>query len=150
MAGDLARREQGALELARRELAETYTYIYFQFIAHQQMEIHPRSRARAGSLSAAISHSHPAATATWCGRISKFDLTRSIGTPPDAFSRGQRWGLPMPNWAAMRADGFELWRSRARHARTLYDVVRIDHVVGLYRTFTFGSDLAEKGVHPRE
>ena len=73
-----------------------------------------------------------------------FDLTRTIGTPPDAFSEtGQRWGLPMPNWAAMRADGFEIWRSRARHARTLYDLVRIDHVVGLYRTFSFGSDDVE-------
>ena len=33
-----------------------------------------------------------------------FDLIRSIGTPPDAFNQDrQRWGLPMPNWAAMRA-----------------------------------------------
>jgi 4-alpha-glucanotransferase len=31
-------------------------------------------------------------------------------------------------------------RARARHASSLYDLIRIDHVVGLYRTFNFGSD----------
>ncbi len=39
----------------------------------------------------------------------------------------------------MRADRFQLWRSRVRRAGALYDFVRVDHVVGLYRTFNFGS-----------
>jgi 4-alpha-glucanotransferase len=77
----------------------------------------------------------------------EFDLTRSVGAPPDGFSpKGQRWGLPLPNWNAMRAQGFKVLRNRARHASTLYDLLRIDHVVGLYRTFNFGSDFAEPGV----
>ncbi|MGC2441907.1 4-alpha-glucanotransferase, partial [Candidatus Binatus sp.] len=50
-----------------------------------------------------------------------------------------------PNWNAMRAHGFNVLRARARHASALYDLLRIDHVVGLYRTFNFGADLAEPG-----
>src|SRR5208282_4797374 len=49
-------------------------------------------------------------------------------------------GLPLPNWNQMRAEGFKVLRARARHASTLYDLLRIDHVVGLYRTFNFGAD----------
>jgi 4-alpha-glucanotransferase len=79
-----------------------------------------------------------------CGRDSAdvwaqphlFDLSSSAGAPPDAFSpTGQAWGLPLYDWRAMRARGFEWWRRRARQASTLYDLFRIDHVVGLYRTF---------------
>src|SRR5262249_8651655 len=42
---------------------------------------------------------------------------------------------PLYNWDAMRHAGYEWWRQRIRHARDLYDIVRIDHVVGLYRTY---------------
>src|SRR5205809_71781 len=57
----------------------------------------------------------------------------------------QRWGLPMPNWQRMRADSFAWWRNRVRDAHRLYDLFRIDHVVGLYRTFSFGADADEPG-----
>ena len=70
-----------------------------------------------------------------------FDLTRTVGAPPDAFSAdGQRWGLPMPDWKRMRGTGFSLIRTRVRHARELFDLLRIDHVVGLFRTYAFGID----------
>jgi 4-alpha-glucanotransferase len=73
-------------------------------------------------------------------------LTRTVGAPPDGFNpKGQRWGLPLPNWNQMRAEGFKVLRARARHASTLYDLIRIDHVVGLYRTFNFGADPNEPG-----
>lgn len=66
-----------------------------------------------------------------------FDLSGSAGAPPDDFSAtGQAWGLPLYDWAAMRAANFAWWRQRARHARDFYDIVRIDHVVGLYRTYS--------------
>jgi 4-alpha-glucanotransferase len=79
-----------------------------------------------------------------CGRDSAdvwahpelFDPTASAGAPPDDFSpTGQAWGLPLYNWEALREQDYRWWRQRAMQARELYHVVRIDHVVGLYRTF---------------
>ncbi len=79
-----------------------------------------------------------------CGRDSAdvwahqglFDLNSSAGAPPDAFSAtGQAWGLPLYDWPAMRASGFDWWRQRARQARDVFDLFRVDHVVGLYRTY---------------
>jgi 4-alpha-glucanotransferase len=70
-----------------------------------------------------------------------FDLTRAVGAPPDAFSEaGQRWGLPMPRWSAMRASDYDFIRLRVRNARELFDVLRIDHVVGLFRTYGYPAD----------
>ncbi len=140
---DLARREQGALSTARHELHDSVTkYAYFQFFAHRQWQSVRSYAGERGVLiggDLAFSPSRDSAEA-WAHQ-EMFDLSRTIGAPPDDFNaNGQRWGLPMPNWDAMRADGFELWRARVRHARALYDILRIDHVVGLYRTFAFGPD----------
>ena len=141
--GDLARHEQAAIATARRELAQSiHKFCYFQFLAHQQWKtIRDHTKERGAYIGGDLAFSPGRDSDVVWAHQEDFDLTRTIGTPPDAFSEtGQRWGLPMPNWSAMRADGFEIWRSRVRHARTLYDSVRIDHVVGLYRTFSFGSD----------
>jgi len=79
-----------------------------------------------------------------------FDLSRSIGAPPDAFSEtGQRWGLPMYRWQAMRAGGWRWFRARARRMAELYDLFRIDHVVGLFRTFNFVGE-SPNGFDPPE
>ncbi len=144
---DLASRDQGALAAARRELAQSiHKYCYFQFVAHQQWKsVREYAKERGVYIGGDLAFSPGRDSDVVWAHQESFDLTHTIGTPPDAFSEtGQRWGLPMPNWAAMRADGFQLWRWRARHARMLYDVVRIDHVVGLYRTFSFGSDDPEE------
>ena len=60
----------------------------------------------------------------------------TIGAPPDVWNRkGQNWGLPPLNSAALRAQGFrpfvELLRANMRWAGAL----RIDHVLGLMRLF---------------
>ncbi len=66
-----------------------------------------------------------------------FRLDRSVGTPPDAFSPvGQDWGLPAYDWDRMRAGGFSWLQSRAARAGALYDLFRVDHVIGFYRTWT--------------
>ena len=75
-----------------------------------------------------------------------FDFERTVGAPPDGFNpEGQKWGLPAPRWERIRADGFALLRKRIRHARELYDFIRVDHVVGLFRTFSFGLVPGAKG-----
>src|SRR5207302_1040711 len=60
----------------------------------------------------------------------------TVGVPPDAYAaEGQDWGLPVPRWEEMRSAGDPWLRQRAERAAELYDVFRVDHVVGLYRTY---------------
>ena len=67
-------------------------------------------------------------------RFFRFDAT--VGVPPDAYSaEGQDWGLPVPHWEEMRAHGDPWLHLRADRAAELYDAFRVDHVVGLYRTY---------------
>jgi 4-alpha-glucanotransferase len=59
-----------------------------------------------------------------------------VGTPPDAFSAdGQDWGLPLYDWQALRQSEFAWMKARAGRAGDLYDSYRVDHVIGLYRTY---------------
>ena len=69
-------------------------------------------------------------------RQDEFRFDATIGTPPDAFSEtGQDWGLPPWRAAVMASNGFTWMRARARRYGDLYDGFRIDHLVGLYRTY---------------
>jgi 4-alpha-glucanotransferase len=127
----------------RRELAEPIEmYGYWQFIAHRQWpQMRAYASAHGGLIGGDLAFSPRRDSAEVWANQDEFDLSRTVGAPPDGFNpKGQRWGLPLPNWNQMRAHGFKLLRARARHAGSLYDLIRIDHVVGLYRTFNFGSD----------
>ncbi len=54
------------------------------------------------------------------------------GVPPDIFSEdGQRWGNPIYNWAHMEQQNFDWWRRRMQASASLYDVIRIDHFIGI-------------------
>ncbi len=54
------------------------------------------------------------------------------GVPPDYFSEtGQRWGNPLYDWKAMEGDSFEWWAERMEANARLYDVIRIDHFIGI-------------------
>src|SRR5215831_13525071 len=140
---ELRTRDASALDAARRDLAEPIArFAWFQFLAQQQWSV-MRSYAREHRVMVggdmAFSPARDSAE-VWANQT-LFDLGRTIGTPPDAFNpRGQRWGLPLPRWEVMRADGFRLWRARVRRAAAMFDLLRIDHVVGLYRTFWFGEE----------
>jgi 4-alpha-glucanotransferase len=69
-------------------------------------------------------------------RAGEYLLDVSIGVPPDAFSEnGQEWGLPMYDWEAIRQSDYAWLRHRARRMVALFDGLRVDHVIGLYRTY---------------
>ena len=56
---------------------------------------------------------------------------RVAGVPPDYFSAtGQRWGNPLYKWDVLRQQGFGWWIDRVRRARSLYDIIRLDHFRG--------------------
>ncbi len=146
---EIAKRDSAALALARRELADAIVmYGYWQFIAHRQWsEMRAYASSRGAFIGGDLAFSPCRDSAEVWANQGEFDLSRTVGAPPDGFNpKGQRWGLPLPNWAQMRAEGFKVLGARARHASALYDLLRIDHVVGLYRTFNFGSDPDAPGI----
>ncbi len=50
------------------------------------------------------------------------------GVPPDYFSAtGQRWGNPLYDWKACKAEGFAWWIDRLKANLALTDALRIDH-----------------------
>lgn len=70
------------------------------------------------------------------------------GVPPDMFSAtGQLWGNPLYDWDKMEHDGFSWWKRRMRASAALYDVIRIDHFIGIVRYYSIpaGEDTAMNG-----
>lgn len=58
------------------------------------------------------------------------------GVPPDAFSAtGQRWGNPLYDWKKMEKTDFAWWRKRMEASAKLYDVIRIDHFIGIVKYY---------------
>jgi 4-alpha-glucanotransferase len=144
----LNRRAPAALKAAAEKFAtEASLSAYIQFVAHRQWaDVRAELVRRGVMLGGDLAFSPARESAEVWANQEMFDLGRTVGAPPDAFSKnGQRWDLPMPNWTRMRADGFSLIRRRIRHARELFDLMRIDHVVGLYRTYAFEVGAEEPG-----
>jgi len=81
---------------------------------------------------------------TWAQR-SIFDLEWSGGAPPetffdwDVFTRkwGQNWGIPIYRWDELRRHDYEWWRTRVSNLRKVFHLYRIDHVLGLFRIYSF-------------
>jgi len=80
-----------------------------------------------------------------------FRMNEHVGTPPDDFSpTGQDWGLPVYDWAALEHENFAWIRGRAMRAGSLFSLYRLDHVIGLYRTFYRSSDGKTSGFTPAD
>ena len=136
----LAFEDRGAVREAAVALGEERRYrAYLQWIADAQWRA---ARAAApvrvfGDLPFMVSGDSPD---VWT-RKQEFILDATVGVPPDAFSdTGQDWGLPPWRWTVMEGTGFQWMRGRARRTAALFDGVRIDHLVGLYRVYVRPTD----------
>lgn len=135
---ELRDRRPDALERARAELRDSIDeLVYVQWIADAQWR---EGRKAANALGVKVLGDLPFMVAedsadVWgLQRFFRFDAT--VGVPPDAYSAdGQDWGLPLPRWDEMRDQGDPWLHLRADRAAELYDAFRVDHVVGLYRTY---------------
>jgi len=66
-----------------------------------------------------------------------FKLDFAAGAPPDMYcAKGQRWGMPTYNWENIAKDGYLYIKEKLRYAEKFYNVLRIDHVVGLFRIWS--------------
>jgi 4-alpha-glucanotransferase len=135
----LAAREPAALEEARRGLARAILeHQWMQFVAHEQWSA---ARAALAAAGVEVMGDLPFMVArdsadVWANQ-GEFDNRVAVGVPPDAFDEdGQDWDLPSYDWPTMARGDFAWLRRRARHAATLYDRFRVDHLVGFYRTYS--------------
>lgn len=63
------------------------------------------------------------------------------GVPPDAFTDlGQKWGNPLYDWEKMEQNGFLWWKKRMAAAAQMYDIIRIDHFLGVVKYYTIPAD----------
>ena len=142
----LAYADPGALRQANATHADDRQYrAYLQWIAEEQWQA-ARTAAGVrvfGDLPFMVSGDSPD---VWA-RKNEFILDATVGVPPDAFSEtGQDWGLPPWRWDVMQSTGFQWMRGRARRTAALFDGVRIDHLVGLYRIYVRPIDEAQPRV----
>ena len=129
-------REPRALQEARERLARPILqHAYAQFVAGEQWAaarraLKERGVALMGDLPFIVGGESADA---WAHRhLLRTDV--SLGAPPDAYSEeGQDWGLPAYDFARLEQEGFSWLTARTRRARQLYDLFRIDHVVGYFR-----------------
>ncbi len=63
------------------------------------------------------------------------------GVPPDLFSAtGQRWGNPLYRWDVMEEQDFDWWRRRMAISASRYDVIRIDHFIGIVNYYSIPAE----------
>ena len=135
----LARRDAAALQTARTELAsEMAAGRVIQFFFYEQWRALRRYCAQksirvVGDIAIFVDYD---SVDVWANRELfrlKDDLSPEFvsGVPPDAFSAtGQRWGNPLYDWNAMRAEGYQWWVRRLRWATQTCDFIRLDHFRG--------------------
>jgi 4-alpha-glucanotransferase len=132
----LRSRQPGALDEARRALADEVTYRqYLQWLAADQWGS-ARDDAGDVQLFGDLPFMVSGDSADVWARQDEFRLDASVGVPPDAFSEtGQDWGLPVYRWDVLAERDFDWLRHRARRNADLFDGYRVDHLVGFYRTY---------------
>lgn len=121
-------------------------FAYVQWIAHEQWQEVRRYANRHGvALMGDIPFGVSYYSADVFSRPDEFKLDWFGGAPPEPYFKddqftikwGQNWGIPLYQWQAMRQNNFAWWRQRVRGIREVFDVFRIDHVLGFYRIYAF-------------
>jgi 4-alpha-glucanotransferase len=139
----LAHRRPAALEQALKEHAEEILYVTWQ---QWQLDLQWRAaRQAAAALGVDLMGDLPFVVSDDSADVWKerrlFREGMRVGAPPDAFApEGQDWGLPLFDWRAMERTQFEWMHRRAERSGRLFGLFRVDHVIGMYRTYYRTSD----------
>ena len=69
------------------------------------------------------------------------NMEQVAGSPPDIYSQeGQKWGNPLYDWENMEKQEFVWWKNRMRANAKLFDVLRIDHFLGIVKYYSIPMD----------
>jgi len=136
---DLVLRRQATLDQARRDLsgpvdrARFAQFVLFRQGARLKAYACARDVSLIGDLPFFVS---PDSSDVWANpELFLLDAQRRprvvAGVPPDYFSaHGQRWGNPIYDWGALRAQGYDWSIDRLRALLAHVDAIRLDHFRG--------------------
>jgi 4-alpha-glucanotransferase len=128
---------EGAKDFALSNASEIEFHKYLQWVFYQQwMDL----KTYAGEAGIQFMGDLPLyVSRNSCDRWAHPELFRKkvrAGVPPDLYSKeGQDWGNPIYDWKVMRKSDFSWWKSRLDWLGEFFDLVRIDHIRGLYSYF---------------
>jgi 4-alpha-glucanotransferase len=130
-----------------RDEAERRYHLYAQWLCRQQLT----ELARLGLYLDFPVGIHPRGFDAWRER-DVFAAKMAIGAPPDAlFAGGQNWAVPALHPERSRGTGHRYFAECLRAHTELAQVLRIDHVMGLYRRFWVPDGMAAtEGVYVRQ
>lgn len=154
---DIRLRDPEAIKKYEKELEEEIDY--WKFLQYKFFEQWEKLKAYAAENAVKIVGDIPIYVAldgadVWSHpelfQLDEKELTpvRVAGVPPDAFSdEGQLWGNPLYDWETMEKTDFAWWRERMKASAELYDVIRIDHFIGVvqYYSIPYGAKDAKDG-----
>src|SRR5450759_132915 len=150
---ELADRQPAALARAGKEYAEEILFVTWQqWQLDEQWRV---ARGQAAVLGVDLMGDLPFVVAEDSADVWKErNLFRSglrVGAHPDALcAEGQDWGLPLFDWAAMEKTDFAWMRRRAERNGRLFGLYRVDHVIGMYRTYYRSADGRKSGFSPSD
>jgi 4-alpha-glucanotransferase len=153
---DLKNRDSNALKISREHLKDEidfYGFLQWQF-EQQWRQLRRKAKSTGvgliGDLPIFISHGSCDVWANQKLFLLKKDGSPShvAGCPPDIFNKnGQLWGNALYRWPALETQKYRWWIKRFERLFELFDVVRIDHFIGLHHYWKIpaGSNTAKSG-----
>ena len=126
-----------AADFALEHPAEVEFYAYMQWLAHEQLlSVQGLTRDLGmpiGLYGDYAVGANPSGSETWADRDS-YSLGAEIGAPPDPLAlRGQGWGIPPQDPAAVLAQRLQGFARLIRDNMRYYGALRLDHVMSLCR-----------------
>ena len=126
-----------AFAAANQERVELHKWMQFE-CDRQLHQVAERARVlgmRIGVYQDLAIGTNPGGSDTW-SYPDLFLAGAHVGAPPDPYAAdGQNWGLPPMSPRALRAQGYRYWIQLLRRAFQHAGALRIDHVMGLFRSF---------------
>jgi 4-alpha-glucanotransferase len=136
---DFKNRSPEALSRFQQEHIEKVTFeMWLQWILFKQFKAASQYAANEnifikGDLPVLVSRD----SADVWSHLEFFKLDFAAGAPPDMYTAlGQRWGMPTYNWEAIARNDYRYIIEKLKYAQEFYDILRIDHVVGLFRIWS--------------
>ncbi len=121
-------------------------HAYTQWLCYEQWgEVRDYARSRGVKLMGDVPFGISYCSADVFFHPEQFNLNWCGGAPPETYFKddlfvqkwGQNWGIPLYRWDVMEADGYAWWTRRVQKLCVVFDVFRIDHVLGFYRIYSF-------------